>query len=554
MVKQNFGLQGDALINGVMAASTCGFLLFGYDQGVMSGIISNEVFNDDIPATKMDGFDDVYHSTIQGTVTAVYEVGCLMGALFALFVGDRLGRRKVMLLGAYIMIIGTVIQVASIPDHLPLLQFMFGRVICGIGNGMNTSTIPAWQSETSKSHNRGAHVCFEASMIAIGTVIAYWIDFGMSFVKNSSAWRFPIAFQVVFAVIMIFLVQFLPESPRWLLTQHREEEALAIMAALNGTTIDDPATIEQKDSVYESIRQNSAKVTNRELFDTGRSQNLRRTLIGSSAQAFQQLGGCNAVIYYAPVLYEQSLKMSRLLSLVLSGVTIIVYALFALSSFWLVEKVGRRPLFFWGAVGQCLSMVITFGCLIPDRKEPSKGAVLGLFLFLSFFGATWLSLPWLYPAELSPLKIRTKANAISTSSNWLFNFFVVQVTPVMVASIHWGTYLFFAILNGIFVPIVYFYYPETKGRSLEELDVIFAKSHRDNKTAVQLAKDEPFMEHHEVLEAIRALELEEKAHEGDLETAHSPTAFEDVAEGDVRAHEASEEATAQGSQQTKEHT
>jgi hypothetical protein len=114
--------------------------------------------------------------------------------------------------------------------------------------------------------------------------------------------------------------------------------------------------------------------------------------------------------------------------------------------------------------------------------------------------------------------------------------------------------LFFAILNGIFVPIVYFYYPETKGRSLEELDVIFAKSHRDNKTAVQLAKDEPFMEHHEVLEAIRALELEEKAHEGDLETAHSPTAFEDVAEGDVRAHEASEEATAQGSQQTKEHT
>lgn len=517
-----FGLQGDRLINTVLAASTCGFLLFGYDQGVMSGIISNKVFNADFPATKVSSDTDVYHSTIQGTVTAVYEVGCLFGALFSFFVGDILGRRKSILLGAGIMLAGTVIMVTAIPGHTPLAQFIVGRVICGVGNGMNTSTIPSWQAETSKLHNRGAHVCFEASMIAIGTVVAYWIDFGLDFVDSSVAWRFPIAFQAIFAMIMVVLVLGLPESPRWLLTQHREEEALEVLAAIGGTTIDDPEAIAQKDAVYESIRQNSQKVTNRDLLDRGRSKNLRRTLIGSSAQIFQQLGGCNALIYYAPVLYQQSLGMTRLMSMILSGVTIIVYAIFALLSFYLVEKVGRRPLFLWGAVGQCVSMVITFGCLIPGTKQAANGAVVGLFLYLSFFGATWLSLPWLYPAELSPLKIRTKANAVSTSANWLFNFFVVQVTPVMVASIGWGTYLFFAILNGLFVPIVYFYYPETKGRSLEELDVIFAKSHVAGKAPVQVAKDEPFMEHHEVLEAIRDLELKEKAEKGDLEGAHSP--------------------------------
>ncbi|CAK7905939.1 high-affinity glucose transporter 1 [[Candida] anglica] len=540
-MKQYLGFTGDKLINCILAASTTGFLLFGYDQGVMSGIIGNKVFNADFPATKMANNDDVYHSTIQGTVTAVYEVGCLIGALFALFFGDRLGRRKVIILGGLIMMIGTLIMITSMTGHLPLVQFIVGRVICGVGNGMNTSTIPSWQAETSKSHNRGAHVCFEASMIAIGTVIAYWIDFGLDFVDSSVAWRFPIAFQIVFSVILMGLVFVLPESPRWLLTQHKEAEALAVMAALNGSTIEDPETIAQKEAIYESIRQNSQKVTNRELLDRGRSKNLRRTLIGASAQIFQQLGGCNAVIYYAPVLYEQSLGMTRLMSMILSGVTIIVYALFALSSFWLVEKVGRRPLFLWGAVGQCVSMVITFGCLIPDTKATANGAVLGLFMFLSFFGATWLSLPWLYPAELSPLKIRTKANAISTSSNWLFNFFVVQVTPVMVASIHWGTYLFFAILNGLFVPIVYFYYPETKGRSLEELDVIFAKSHVGGKAPVQVAKDEPFMEHHEILEAIRQLELDEKAEQGDLENAHADAAAT-----------VDPEATAQGSLMEKE--
>ncbi|CAH2350671.1 sugar transporter Stl1p [[Candida] railenensis] len=539
MFQKNFGLKGDSLINAILAASTCGFLLFGYDQGVMSGIISNAVFNDDFPATKMADSDDVYHSTIQGTVTAVYEVGCLFGALLALFIGDMLGRRKIMALGAVIMIIGTIIMVTSIPGHVPLAQFIVGRVICGIGNGMNTSTIPSWQSETSKSHNRGAHVCFEASMIAIGTVIAYWIDFGLDFVDTSVAWRFPIAFQCIFAVILLVLISNLPESPRWLLTQHREEEALQIMADLNGTEITDPETIAQKEAVYESIRKSTQKVTNRELLDRGRSKNLRRTLIGASSQAFQQLGGCNAVIYYAPVLYQNSLGMDRLMAMILSGVTIIVYALFACFSFYLVEKVGRRPLFLWGAVGQCVAMVITFACLIPDTKESSKGATFGIFLFLAVFGATWLSLPWLYPAELSPLKIRTKANAISTSSNWLFNFLIVQVTPVMVASIHWGTYLFFAILNGLFIPIVYFYYPETKGRSLEELDVIFAKSHVENMAAVQLAKDEPFMEHHEILEAIRELELKENAEKGDFERG-------------TELMEPSDENTAQGSLSEKE--
>jgi hypothetical protein len=139
----------------------------------------------------------------------------------------------------------------------------------------------------------------------------------------------------------------------------------------------------------------------------------------------QQVGGCNAVIYYLPVLFEDSLGQTRTMSLILGGVNMVVYSIFAASSWWLIEHVGRRKLFLAGTVGQCLSMVIVFACLIPqdinpNNTGPAKGAAFGLFAYIAFFGATWLPLPWLYPAEINPLKTRAKANAISTCSNWLW--------------------------------------------------------------------------------------------------------------------------------------
>lgn len=149
----------------------------------------------------------------------------------------------------------------------------------------------------------------------------------------------------------------------------------------------------------------------------------------------------HAVIYYLPILFENSVGEDRTLSLILSGVNMIVYALFATTSWFVIERVGRRKLFLIGTIGQCLSMVVAFACLIPGTTQPAKGAVVGFFFFIAFFGATWLPLPWLYPAEINPIKTRAKANAISTSTNWLFNFLIVMITPVMIANISWGTYL-----------------------------------------------------------------------------------------------------------------
>ncbi|KAK8199610.1 general substrate transporter [Phyllosticta capitalensis] len=489
-----FGLSGRPLSLVVSTVATTGFLLFGYDQGVMSGIIAADPFNDYFPETKDN-------KTYQGFVTAIYEVGCLFGAIFMLMYGDRLGRKRGIISGAIIMILGVIIQISAVKGHKATAQLIIGRTITGIGNGMNTSTIPTYQAECSKSTNRGLLICIEGGVIAFGTMIAYWIDYGCSYGSQDLSWRFPIAFQVFFGLIVAIFMVGLPESPRWLLTKDRHEEGMRVLAALGGTTVDDDETKLQASVIMDSIRASGhagGNTTYADLLTGGKSQHCRRMLIGASAQLFQQIGGCNAVIYYFPILFEDSIDETKNMSLLLGGVNMIVYSIFATSSWFLIERAGRRKLFLVGTVGQCLSMVLVFACLIPGGAENAKGSAVGLFTYIAFFGATWLPLPWLFPAEVNPLKTRAKANAVSTITNWLFNFLIVMVTPVMLDNIGWGTYLFFAIVNGCFFPVIYFFYPETRGRTLEEIDIIFAKGYVENKSYVTASIELPFLTEEEI--------------------------------------------------------
>ncbi|KKK12881.1 hypothetical protein P175DRAFT_0435517 [Aspergillus ochraceoroseus IBT 24754] len=488
------GLTGNALMRAVTTCATMGFLLFGYDQGVMSSIINATDFNNVFTATRGN-------STMQGTVTAIYEIGCLFGAIFILIVGDWLGRRRAIILGASIMILGVIIQVTSYPGHVPLAQFIIGRVVTGVGNGINTSTIPTYQAECSRTSNRGLLICIEGATIAFGTLIAYWIDFGASYGSPDLTWRFPIAFQIVFGLCIIVGMFFLPESPRWFFTRERYEEGETVIAALMGQEISHHDVQLQKAIILDSIRASGqvGKTTPLSaVFTGGKTQHFRRMLIGCSSQFFQQIGGCNAVIYYLPVLFKNSLGQEPPMDMILGGVNMIVYSIFATLSWFLIERVGRRELFWWGTIGQCLSMVLTFACLIPGTPSAAKGAAVGLFTYIASFGATWLPLPWLYPAEISPIKTRAKANAISTCTNWLFNFLIVMVTPIMIDKIKWGTYLFFACVNACFLPVIYFFYPETAGRSLEEIDLIFAKGYLENMSYVRASKELPFLSDEEV--------------------------------------------------------
>lgn len=176
-------LTGRALEIGVCATASAGFLLFGYDQGVMSGIITETMFLQQFPA--MDPTNK--QGAIQALVVAIYEIGCLIGSLFVVAYGDRLGRRRAVLVGAVIMLIGAAIQASS----FGLAQLIVGRIVTGVGNGINTSSIPVWQSEMAPAKIRGFLVLFEGALITGGVALSYWINYGFFFVEQygSFQWR-----------------------------------------------------------------------------------------------------------------------------------------------------------------------------------------------------------------------------------------------------------------------------------------------------------------------------------------------------------------------------
>jgi MFS family permease len=225
------------------------------------------------------------------------------------------------------------------------------------------------------------------------------------------------------------------------------------------------------------------------------NRNLHRTLLAYFNQVFQQISGINLITYYAAVIYK-GLGMSDFLSRLLAAINGTEYFLASWPAVFLVERVGRRKLMLFGAVGQAGTMAILAG--VNSRSKSQTGlqiaGIVFLFVFNTFFAVGWLGMTWLYPAEIVPLRIRAPANALSTSANWIFNFLVVMITPVAFNSIGYRTYVIFAVINAFMVPCVYFFYPETAYRSLEEMDSIFHKVDPGWKgvfTVVRQARVEP---------------------------------------------------------------
>ncbi|THH12256.1 hypothetical protein EW145_g156 [Phellinidium pouzarii] len=493
-------LRGKTLTYALAFVAGTGFTLFGYDQGVMSALLTANQFEKTFPeVVTSDAHPN--HATLQSFVVAIYEIGCLMGALSNLWIGDLLGRRRTIVLGGIIMIIGAILQTASISYAMMIVA----RIITGIGNGLNTSTVPSYHAECSPAKKRGSFIMIEGSLITFGIMLSYlnfvsfvqWLDFAFFWISGSSAqWRVPISFQIILAIIMIVGIGFLPESPRWLVKHGRHAEALAVISALDNKSINDKEVQRTYMGIHEAIiaegELGNQKTSLKELLTHGRSQNFRRAALAITAQCFQQITGINLITYYATLLFQR-LGLSDVDSRIIAACNGTEYFAASLIAIFIIEKVGRRKLMLFGATGQCICMILlaVLGS-ISNSAAQIVSAVL-LFVFNSFFALGWLGMTWLYPAEIVGLRIRAPANALSTASNWIFNFVVVMVTGPSFQNISWGTYIVFASLNAFIIPVVYFFFPETAGRSLEDMDVVFALAHNEgvSPVGVSLRKNIP---------------------------------------------------------------
>lgn len=278
-------------------------------------------------------------------MTAIYDIGCFFGAIAAFSLGERLGRRNSVLVGTTIMSVGAILQISA----FSVAQMIAGRIIAGIGNGMNTATAPVWQAETSKAAWRGKLIVIELILNIAGFSLSNWITYGFSFVDGPIAWRFPLAFQFIFIFVLFATVPWLPESPRWLIAHGHHEQAEQIIADLESKDILDPYVITETKEIQYAVefeRENGVSWWDLMRGKTGTAGTctIRRLLLGAGAQAMQQFAGINVTSYYLPTVLIQSVGLDEKLARLLAACNSVSYLAFSMIGIPNVE-VDTLPLF-----------------------------------------------------------------------------------------------------------------------------------------------------------------------------------------------------------------
>jgi MFS transporter, SP family, galactose:H+ symporter len=439
-----------AFVYAASGFAAVGGLLFGYDTGVISGA---ELFlkNDFVLSTF------VLEMIVSG-VLAGAAIGALAGGKLA----DIYGRRRLLILTAIIFAVGALVCGAA----LTTTMLIAGRIIVGLGIGLASGTVPVYISEIAPAAERGRQVSLFQLAITVGIVLAYLVDYALAPIQ---AWRWMFALAVVPAATFGVAMLFLPESPRWLARCGRREEALAVLRRVRGAA--------DVDVEWREIEDILARAEERGRFMDLLNPSVRPALIvGIGLAVFQQVTGINTVIYYAPLIV-QSAGIPTASGAILATVGIgIVNVLMTVVSMWLLDRMGRRPLLLIG-IGAMVPTLGALGLVFRNHAPTETSAALAVISMMVYVAAFAIGLGpifWLLISEIYPLRIRSSTEGLSAAFNWGSNLLVSLTFLTLVqglgASRTFWLYGLLAVGAWIFS---YYLVPETKGRTLEEIETFW---------------------------------------------------------------------------------
>ncbi|KIV93266.1 hypothetical protein PV10_04492 [Exophiala mesophila] len=461
--------------------SSVALIYEGYNQGVYGGISGTPGF---IEMSDIGSDGVVTQTTKQGGLAAAYYFGAIFGAFIGGWLGDKFGRKKAAFLGAILSLLGSALQCGSVNADM----FIVARVIAGLGIGFVNNIILSWVSELSQAHDRGATFSLVFVSNFLGISIANWINFGIRNRSPAFRWRFPLGFMCIPMLMVAIIITFVPESPRWLMANHRKAEALEVLCKIRGDKdLSDPA-IAQEAEIIEAVVEASYHKRNNYLNIalagrySGKLHFGRRAILGFALQQMQQWTGILVIVSWASQVFElagfSSYKASWMSGL-LNTFGVIGTAAAAL----VIDRFGRRMCLQISFIvqGVCLFLVAALIKTSQDRVDsnPSQSQSLGtaasvwVFLFLILF-TLWNIVPcWLYGTECFPQEVRAKGYSF-TILGWAVGCGVTTfVIPIMLDNIGWWSFIFFGFMNILTMPIIHFFYPETAGRSLEEINLLF---------------------------------------------------------------------------------
>ncbi|KAI9933685.1 hypothetical protein ASPWEDRAFT_167956 [Aspergillus wentii DTO 134E9] len=454
----------------------------GYDQGVMGGVNASPKYVTEVGIGKPDG--TVTDTTHQGGIVSVYYLGAIFGCFAGGWIADRAGRINGLLVGALFALVGGALQAAAQNSDFMICA----RVITGIGTGALTGITPVLVSETSSADHRGGFLGYVFIANYLGISVAYWISFGLAFINNGYSdvrWRFLLAFQCFPAVILVCCIKMLPDSPRYLASVGRNEEAREVLESIRKHR----ASPEEIDREYLEI------VTLAEGSQLSSPVQFANILIGKGGTRHPNLGrrawlcvwlqimgswtGITAVTAYAPVLLSQA-GYSMIKQNGLAGGLNTVGIVGTIISAQIVDRLGRRTCLMGGSavlfgVNLIAGAVYEGSLQNPDKAaQYAPGAITMLFLFNIGYAATWGTVAFLVPTEIFPSDLRAQGNGFGITGWAIGVGMTTLVNPIMFATMKSRTYFLFAVLNLIWIPIIYLFYPETCNRSLESIEALFS--------------------------------------------------------------------------------
>jgi len=439
--------MGRAFVYIAAAIAALGGLLFGYDTGVISGA---ELF------LKND-------FTLSTFALEVIVSGVLVGAAFGALVGGQLadlfGRRRLLIATAIIFGMGGIAcALAPSPTFL-----IVGRIIVGLGIGLASATVPVYISEVSPANARGWQVSLFQLAITVGILVAYMVDYAFAAIQG---WRWMFGLAIVPAVVFGLGMLFLPESPRWLATRGQLDNARATLMRIRSA----PDVSAELHEIEQSLTHAGQRGKLSDLFAPAVRPAL---IVGIGLAVFQQVTGINTVIYYAPLIIQSAGIPSASGAILATAGIGVVNVLMTIVAMWLIDRMGRRPLLLVGIAG----MAITLGLLglafhLSDKSTALIWvAVISMMVYVGSFAISLGPIFWLLISEIFPLKIRNSTEGLSAAFNWASNL-LVSLTFLTLLQMIGPTRTFwlygsFAVAAWIFS---YFRVPETKGRTLEEIE------------------------------------------------------------------------------------
>ncbi|KAH5146480.1 hypothetical protein HBH69_174260 [Parastagonospora nodorum] len=468
-----------------------GGFLFGHDTGIIG------------PVTVMPSFTSYTGNpspTIHGLIVSSILIPAAISSFFAGKLADRLGRTRGIAIGSGIFGLGAAVEAASV--HVGM--FVAGRVLAGVGEGMFLGTVVVYICEISPARHRGALATGPQLLITTGLMVGFFTCYGTTNMESSFSWRLPFillaGYSFVFSAVTLF---YLPPSPRWLTVNGKAEEAAAAWEKLGVPTADQEKILEQLDDsaalvepasigvAMENLQRNTTNVSRRsqkkaQIMDVFSSQSRPRLFLAMFLMGMQQLSGIDGVLYYAPILFQQAGLASNEAKFLASGVSaLVIFAVTIPATMW-ADKWGRRTNTVFGGLGMATVMFLIGSLYAGNAVHASSGAgrwvvIVCIYLFAAIFSISWAVGIKIYSSEIQPQHTRATATSMSHGANWVANFMVALVTPTLLAKSAYGAYFLFGGCTFLTAIMCILYMPETRGKSLNEIEQAFQKSRQKGR-------------------------------------------------------------------------